>query len=1196
MVRAYSMTTPPSGKQIPFGDFIEYLRYSGFTISIAHHLRLQHLLNTFRHDCSPEDLKTLLCPLFATSADQQEKFYKIFDDYFAILNSNIRVDRASSEKANHLVHQSSPQILIKYLRFIVWLSPTILIFSLITVIPLGVFLRYRTQRTQRANVNVANNDDQNQPPENETSQAPRTLKETATNLELARQNASVNQKSSKQSFVDIDVPPLTGTTGFAASNIKHDDFYHRYGAAIRLLAIASPIILFLIYEVHRGRRRSLILLRQRGKKPPLVWPIQIPETQLSVYNSELFYQAARALRRRHSTQVHKLNVTATIAATINSLGYLSIKYQTDSAIPEYLFLIDRKSPRDHQAQMLTVLSKKFEAEGVYIDIYYFNIDPRVCFSEKDGRAAQLDELLHKYSDRRLVLFTDAEGFVDPISGAPESWTSIFKGWHMRAVSESSSLTPWAVYELSLIGEFSIFPCSLAGVQMLADAFADNYELGRFIHLQDHSVRYPHIDTMDAARTMEEIRRYLGDDVFKWFCACSIYPELHWALTLFLGSLQLMPGGIVSEENLLSLISLPYFRSGFIPDDLRQLLMRELTADDQAAIRRELIGILEKNPPPAESIAADNYQLNLVVQRWLVRPNFKRWMKVRRTANEAMLTPALQDLTLVKYVEAAPPIAFILPRRLHSVFFRRGIPVLGTRTVFRFLVCMTLAASAWFGIRRVSPTPTFYKSEQTLVGHTGTISALTFASTGERLATAGTDNQIILWEQDNDRWRPVKYLHGISSIPSAIALSNSGRFVAGVSNSNAASNRISLWEMSSNEPLWELDVPAPIKTIFFSRDLDRWLVVAHEDKQITLFNPYTGKPVRGIRSSQDNVSAVALSKDSSTLAGGSEIKRVSFFNGLAYDVTLWNPFTGAIKGQISTGAGVHSLAISDDGKILITSDNEGKINQWAIGNGNVVKLETFKGQVRSVIFSEDNSLIAGIDENNALRIWETYGGDLWLNYQLGIAKVVPQAFCFSLEGDVLIAGAEKDSVHIWRLSEKNRTPVTSSTLVTPVDDQSAQKQAIIHTLQGKLMWVDESGNVVRELTSKDSINSFFLHGIEDPKDETTRIKNKAHMQLYFELVKAWEDKGIGKRVSEVFLSNLEDVRVHLAGDDAGIEVALGSKDFSIRLERALRAIDENRRVFNHNYTFTTSSINYVDATSDKKLIIGVITEPVLPKGR
>src|SRR5262245_46348247 len=76
-----------SDSHLIFGDFIESLRSRGFTIGIGHQLRLQKLLSRIGPECKPYELKTLLCPIFATDEREQTRFYEEFDKYFEYKSS-----------------------------------------------------------------------------------------------------------------------------------------------------------------------------------------------------------------------------------------------------------------------------------------------------------------------------------------------------------------------------------------------------------------------------------------------------------------------------------------------------------------------------------------------------------------------------------------------------------------------------------------------------------------------------------------------------------------------------------------------------------------------------------------------------------------------------------------------------------------------------------------------------------------------------------------------------------------------------------------------------------------------------------------------------------------------------------------------------------------------------------------------------
>src|SRR5690348_4097429 len=58
------------GSLIAFDDLFHALRRHGFTVGVDHYVRLYELLPHLAESCSPNDLKTILCPLFATAREE----------------------------------------------------------------------------------------------------------------------------------------------------------------------------------------------------------------------------------------------------------------------------------------------------------------------------------------------------------------------------------------------------------------------------------------------------------------------------------------------------------------------------------------------------------------------------------------------------------------------------------------------------------------------------------------------------------------------------------------------------------------------------------------------------------------------------------------------------------------------------------------------------------------------------------------------------------------------------------------------------------------------------------------------------------------------------------------------------------------------------------------------------------------------
>ena len=125
------------------------------------------------------------------------------------------------------------------------------------------------------------------------------------------------------------------------------------------------------------------------------------------------------------------------------------------------------------------------------------------------------------------------------------------------------------------------------------------------------------------------------------------------------------------------------------------------------MRSAIIELLEKDPPPLETFASDQYHLNLFAQRWLESRTRKRLRELLELMKRLPRSQTLRDLTLVRYLESArlSPLDFILPERLRKLFYHRGVPAFGLKAGARFLVTLLIMGAAWIGIKALNPIET-----------------------------------------------------------------------------------------------------------------------------------------------------------------------------------------------------------------------------------------------------------------------------------------------------------------------------------------------------------------------------------------------------------------------------------------------------------------------------------------------------------
>lgn len=141
------------------------------------------------------------------------------------------------------------------------------------------------------------------------------------------------------------------------------------------------------------------------------------------------------------------------------------------------------------------------------------------------------------------------------------------------------------------------------------------------------------------------------------------------------------------------------------------------------------------------------------------------------------------------------------------------------------------------------------------------------------------------------------------------------------------------------------------------------------------------------------------------------------------------------------------------------------------------------------------------------------------------------------------------------------------------------RAVVRTSAGRLVWMDDDAVMLGAFAPTDKMPNFFLTGLDENTGEAARAINRERVSKGLEMAREWDGLNLSKRVSEVNLSDVRDVRAQLGGDDAEIEVRLGAKDFGKRLKTALGVLDEQRQ------TARGASITHLDATLERRIIIG-----------
>ena len=161
---------------------------------------------------------------------------------------------------------------------------------------------------------------------------------------------------------------------------------------------------------------------------------------------------------------------------------------------------------------------------------------------------------------------------------------------------------------------------------------------------------------------------------------------------------------------------------------------------------------------------------------------------------------------------------------------------------------------------------------------------------------------------------------------------------------------------------------------------------------------------------DSVTSVAVSSDGKYVVSGSEDKSVK----------IWSTETGDVV-QSLTGHtdGVLSVAVSSDGKYVVSGSWDNSVKIWSTKTGDVVwTLTGHTSDVSSVTVSSDGKYVVSGSGDKSVKIWSTETGDVVRTLTGHTSDV--SSVAVSSDGKYVVSGSKDYSVKIWS-TDGSRVP-------------------------------------------------------------------------------------------------------------------------------------------------------------------------------
>ncbi len=243
-------------------------------------------------------------------------------------------------------------------------------------------------------------------------------------------------------------------------------------------------------------------------------------------------------------------------------------------------------------------------------------------------------------------------------------------------------------------------------------------------------------------------------------------------------------------------------------------------------------------------------------------------------------------------------------------------------------------------------------EQPIGKHSEVVQIVAFSPDGKFLATAGTGDEVQLWNMAENRtafvFPKARHMFGMAFHPVEPLLA-------------VAAGNVRFWNTQTGRETKRLaNLPEEeVARLAFSPD-GKWIAFGTLDGRVSLRRLIGGDQSHSFHEHPTHVMQICFSPDSKLLASADRDNRI-----VLYDVRQHRP----LKSFEAHTGGIWGLAFAPDGKTLVSTSSDGTVKFWRVADQQLVlTLGHDPGPAYNVAFSHQGNLMATCGSDRTIRLW------------------------------------------------------------------------------------------------------------------------------------------------------------------------------------------------------------------------------------